>query len=205
MKNTTLALAALIVLGTFGCNQVKTIEKTNGNMTDRYTVDKEGQKHGEFKRFFGQDTLAEVSNYVNGLLHGTRTIYNKLGKPEIVEHYVNDTLHGSYKVFDEKGDVKMEGEYMDGVMFGIWKRYYPGARILEEVSYKDNVENGPFSEYHENGKLKAKGQYMDGDFEHDTLYLYDDGGILERKMLCDRGICRTFWLAEGIPEDEANE
>jgi antitoxin component YwqK of YwqJK toxin-antitoxin module len=171
-------------------------------MTDRYTVDKEGRRHGEFKRFFGGDTLAELSIYEHGLLHGPRTIYNENGKREIVENYVNDTLQGAYTVYDDNGAVKIEGEYVDGVMKGVWKRYYPGARILEEVTFEDNVENGPFIEYHENGRLKAKGQYLDGDYEHDTLYLFDENGIIERKMLCNRGICKTFWLAEGVIEDE---
>ncbi len=202
MKYISFTLAALLLIGAYACNQVKTVENTDGNMTDRYTVDKDGRRHGEFRRFFGGDTLAELSVYVHGLLHGPRTIYNTQGKPEIVENYVNDTLDGPYKVFDENGDIKIEGDYVDGVMRGVWKRYYPGQKILEEVTFEDNLENGPFAEYHENGKLKAKGSYLEGDFEQDTLHLFDDNGILERKMLCDHGICKTFWLAEGIEEND---
>ncbi|HLF65803.1 MAG TPA: toxin-antitoxin system YwqK family antitoxin [Saprospiraceae bacterium] len=202
MNFPSITLLSFITLCAFACNRVKTVEDRDGNMIDRYTVDKEGRRHGEFRRYFGKDTLAEVSTYVHGLLHGPRTIYNQQGTPEIVENYVKDTLDGPYKVYYENGDVKIEGEYVDGTMLGIWKRYYPGGRILEEVTYSDNVENGPFTEYHENGKLRAKGQYLEGDFEHDTLYLFDENGVLERKMLCDRGVCKTLWLAQGVLDEK---
>jgi antitoxin component YwqK of YwqJK toxin-antitoxin module len=201
MKDPLSIIVGALVFCMLACNPVKTVEHTDGIVTDRYTIDKKGQRHGEFRRFFGGDTLAEVSNYVHGLLHGIRTIYNAAGAPEIQENYVNDVLHGTYRVFYENGDIKIEGEYIDGAMRGVWKRYYPGGRLLEEVTYEDNVENGPFVEYHENGNPKARGQYLEGDFEHDTLYLFDEGGVLMRKMLCNRGICRTFWLAEGVVDE----
>lgn len=200
MKSPLIIAIGLFVFCALGCNRLKTIEHTDGIVTDRYTVDKKGQRHGEFRRFIGGDTLAELSTYVHGKLDGIRTIYHASGTPEIQETYVDDTIHGTYKVFFENGDIKIEGAYVDGVMRGIWKRYYPGEKVLEEVTYQENIENGPFVEYHENGNLKARGQYLDGDFEHDTLYLYDESGELMRKMLCDRGICRTFWLAEGVTE-----
>ena len=203
MKISSLTPAAFLMLLVFACTDAKIVEETDGVTTDRYTVDKEGRRHGDFKRYFGKDTLAEHSTYVHGLLHGTRTIYNVHGQTEIIETYVNDTMHGPYKVFYADGKVQIEGEYTDGVMRGVWKRYYPGGGLLEEVTYEDNQENGPFTEYHENGKLRAKGQYLEGDFEHDTLYLYDEGGVLERKMLCDRGVCRTFWLSESAKQSEA--
>jgi len=193
----------IITLSVFylACSDSKLVTETSGVVTDKYHVDKEGRRNGEFKRFFGSDTLAEVSNYVHGLLQGERTIYNTKGAREIVEHYVNDTLQGPYQVFYENGDVKIEGEYFDGVMKGVWKRYYPGGKPLEEVTYDENLENGPFTEYYENGNLKAKGQYQDGDFEQDSLYLYNESGILIRKMFCEHGVCNTCWLAEGEKED----
>ena len=200
MENPLLIIAGLLTLAVSGCNGLKTVEHTDGIVTDRYTVDKKGQRHGEFRRFIGNDTLAELSHYVHGMLHGARTLYSASGAVEIQENYVNDTLHGDYQVFFANGDLRIEGVYAHGVMGGIWKRYYPDGQVLEEVTYAENVENGPFVEYHENGKLKTRGHYLDGDFEHDTLYMYDLEGELIRKMICDRGICRTFWLAEGAGE-----
>jgi antitoxin component YwqK of YwqJK toxin-antitoxin module len=195
MKN----LLCLLTLATLiSCNELKTVETTEGNMTDRYTVDSKGEKHGEFRRFFGKDTLAELSFYDHGKLTGERTIYNVNGKPEITEMYVNDTLHGDYKVFFEDGKVKIEGKYTNGVMEGVWKRYYPNGTLFEEVTFAENEENGPFTEYHENGKLAAKGQYKGGDFEHDSLYLYTENGELMRKMFCQQGVCRTAWVDESL-------
>lgn len=203
MKITSLTPAAFLMLLAPGCSNSKVVEESNGVTTDRYTVDKDGLKHGEFRRYFGKDTLAELSNYVHGLLDGTRTIYDEHGNVEITETYVRDTMHGPYRELFDDGKVKREGEYVHGAMQGIWKRYYPDGGLIEEVTIVDNMENGPFVEYHENGKLRAKGQYLEGDFEHDTLYLFDEGGVLERKMLCDRGVCRTFWLSDAAKAAEA--
>ena len=178
------------------CGGTQPVEENNGVFTDRFSVDKEGRKHGEFRRFFTGDTLAELSHYVHGLLDGERTIYDKSGQPEIVEHYVMDTLQGPYLVYYPDGQTKISGSYNDGIMLGIWKRFYANGQLLEEVTYADNVENGPFTEYYENGQLKAQGHYLDGDFEQDTLRMYNQSGVLERVMLCDHGICNTIWKTE---------
>jgi hypothetical protein len=94
------------------------------------------------------------------------------------------------------GEVQISGAYDHGELRGTWKRYYPGGGLLEEVTYEDNLENGPFMEYYKNGNLKARGKYLDGDFEHDTLFMYAEAGTLARLMLCNRGICNTIWIAD---------
>jgi len=187
------ALLFIVTLALASCSQEKVIEESNDVYTDRYTVDEEGRKNGEFRRFFGKDTLAELSHYAHGLLEGSRTIYNASGNAEVVETYVHDTLHGPYTVYHDNGAASISGNYDHGVMRGLWKRYYPAGGVLEEVTYAENLENGPFREFYENGNLKARGHYLDGDFEHDSLFMYNEAGILERLMLCNRGICNTIW------------
>ncbi|MBK7093540.1 MAG: hypothetical protein IPH57_00170 [Saprospiraceae bacterium] len=48
---------------------------------------------------------------------------------------------------------------------------------------KNNEENGSFEDFYENGKIHWKGTYLNGDNEHDTLYEYDDTGILLKDVL----------------------
>ena len=81
-------------------------------------------------------------------------------------------------------------------MTGKWKKYYESGALFEEVTFSDNKENGPFIEYYENGNLKAEGEYLEGDNEHGLLSLYNEKGELERKMECQKGICKTIWKAD---------
>jgi antitoxin component YwqK of YwqJK toxin-antitoxin module len=201
MQSIFYCLCLIGTLSFLSCKNANVIEEVNDVYVDRYTVDKEGQRHGEFRRFFGKDTLAELSNYDHGQLEGTRTLYFDQGSPEIVETYVSDTLHGPYTVYFENGEVQISGAYDHGELRGTWKRYYPGGGLLEEVTYEDNLENGPFKEYYKNGNLKARGKYLDGDFEHDTLFMYTEAGTLARLMLCNRGICNTIWIADSTKEE----
>lgn len=187
------AMAASLMMT---CEKLRTVEHTDRGITERYTVDRDNRRHGIYQKWLHGDTLFETAHYMHGKLHQERTIYFKSGIPEIVEHYVDDTIHGPYKVFYETGALRAEGNYERGVMRGIWRQYYPDGGILEEVAFEDNLENGPFVEYYDNGNIKARGTYLEGDQEHDTLWLYNDLGILETIMLCDRGICNTIWKAD---------
>ena len=81
-------------------------------------------------------------------------------------------------------------------MSNVWIRYYKNGQKKEEVTFENNEENGPFVEYNENGSLAAKGSYLNGDFEHGLLEIYDGQGVLVRKMNCDKGICNTTWKAD---------
>jgi antitoxin component YwqK of YwqJK toxin-antitoxin module len=196
MRRFPIYLCLFGALGLVSCGDANIVEEKNDAYTDRYSVDEEGRRHGEFRRFFGKDTLSELSNYVHGKLEGVRTLYYEQGTPEIVETYEADTLHGPYTVYFESGDIQISGAYDNGVLRGKWTRYYPDGKVLEEVHYEDNVENGPFREYYENGNMKARGTYLEGDFEHDSLFMYTEAGPLERIMLCNRGICNTIWTID---------
>ncbi|MDX1665636.1 MAG: toxin-antitoxin system YwqK family antitoxin [Saprospiraceae bacterium] len=153
-------------------------------------------KEGKYERFTPEGHRIEEANYRNDTLHGPRVLYYESGDSQIVEYYHMGEFEGPYKTFYPKGQVNLTGQYRDNAMSGEWKRYYRGGELMEVVTFEKNMENGPFREYYENGNLKAEGRYLEGDNEHGMLKLYDEEGALVRKMNCDKGICRTLWLAE---------
>ncbi len=163
--------------------------------TARYQQMPDGTRHGRYKLFNSQGQLYELAEYRHGMLHGARVLFQESGDTLSVEHYVNDAFEGPFRAFYPSGQLELAGSYTDNRMEGVWRRYYENGRLMEEVTFFDNKENGPFVEYHPNGKRKAEGTYLDGDNEHGTLLLYDENGKLERRMECDRGICRTQWQA----------
>jgi len=115
------------------------------------------------------------------------------------ETYKRGTFSGPYRLFYPGGELKQSGKYRDNLMVGKWKGFYDNGQLKEVVQFENNEENGAFIEYHSNGKLKAEGSYLDGDYEHGELKLYDENGELERTMQCVKGRCSTTWSRDGKP------
>lgn len=179
---------------------------SKGNLVDRtneqgvrefYFFDKVTQKKtGLYRKYNPDGILQEEAYYVDDTLDGSRVLYQVSGDTLIIESYRSGDFHGTFKSFYDNGALQLQGEYVDNVMWGIWKKYYKSGQLMEEVTFSDNEENGPFVEYHENGNLRARGSYRNGDREHGLLYLYDETGVLTRKMDCNEGICKTIWQLE---------
>lgn len=200
MKNVSGYFFILIILASCN-NKIEVVENKddNGQLIEKYarrTTD--FAKEGVYIRYDSQGQIMEEANYSNDVLEGKRTLYFSSGKVEAIENYKNGQIEGTYQAFydDSQQLLELEGEYINGTMQGSWKRYYKNGQLMEDVIFADNEENGPFIEYFEDGKLKAKGSYLDGDNEHGLLEVYDEDGSLNRKMNCDKGICKTFWKKE---------
>jgi antitoxin component YwqK of YwqJK toxin-antitoxin module len=181
------------------CSNLELVQEfdESGNLHAEYQKDKQsGKKEGSYKMYYPDGKLQEEATYQNDSLEGKRVLYYPSGAAHIEELYANGNIQGAYQVFFETGQVEVEGTYADNSMTGIWKRFYPNGQLMEEVTFEENQENGPFVEYYENGKLKAEGSYLNGDFEHGLLKLYNETGELMRKMQCESGVCRTIWTLE---------
>jgi antitoxin component YwqK of YwqJK toxin-antitoxin module len=177
-------------------SDLETIEVKNdeGVIVETYTRKKvDYAKEGLYQKFSDQGVLIEKSNYRNDTLEGERTLFYENGNPQYIENYKKGQFEGPFKAYHDNGTLKLEGIYTDNAMEGEWKAYYENGQLKEIVQFENNQENGPFIEYHPNGKLKAKGSYLEGDHEHGELELYDESGELFKKMMCDKGICRTSW------------
>lgn len=192
----TLLLICLISL--FSCSDnVMENSYPNGQVKERYQVNKEEQKNGSYTLFYEDGKTKEESHYANGVLNGERKLYYPNGNIEIMENYENGVFEGIYKDYHENGKLRGETMYEQGELNGVYKSYYENGQLKEEVSFQKNEENGPFIEYHENGQKKWEGQYLNGDNEFGELKNYDKDGQLIKKMMCDSlAVCRTIWTLE---------
>ncbi len=198
---TRLLAFCLLALLLFACKQkgaLETIEnKDEAGYVERYTRRKSDfAKEGLYTRIDPQGKKVEEALYKNDTLDGWRILYYETGDTQVLESYKTGLFHGIYKVYFPEGGVKLLGQYADNEMTGLWKGYYENGSIKEEVTFEKSEENGPFVEYYPNGKLKAQGNYLNGDYEHGELKLYDEAGQLIKTMQCDKGICRTTWEAK---------
>lgn len=199
MRYASFLMLVLLSLASCGKTEWTEVRDDQGNLVEKFQRNKKDfAKEGQYLAFFPEGEKEEEATYVRDTLDGVRTIFYRNGKPQIVEQYKMGLFEGPYKAYYENGQLEIEGNYLFNSMTGIWKRYYENGQLMEEVIFVDNQENGPFVEYHENGKLKARGTYREGDFEHGSLELYDENGELEKKMDCDKGICRTVWSRDTL-------
>lgn len=149
-------------------------------------------KEGWYKKLNAQKQLMEEAHYRNDTLDGLRILYYETGDTMNVETYRDGLFEGPFRAYHENGNRKTEGQYVANEMVGEWRSYYDSGTLRETVTFSNNAENGPFKEYYSNGNIKAEGAYLDGDNEHGELKLYDENGVLERTMRCDRGRCKTI-------------
>ena len=114
--------------------------------------------------------------------------------------YKDGLLNGPYTYYFETGKVKQKGVYANDKVEGMLMTYYEDGTLKEEVMHVDGVTQGPFKEYNENGTLKAEGGFTSKgdteDLDHGLLKMYDENGILNKKMVCKEGQCCTTWTIE---------
>lgn len=174
-------------------NEFGHVEKIQRRIAD-------GTRHGRYLRTTPEGAVLEEAYYRNDTLDGLRILYFTEGDTLSVETYDMGVFEGAFRQYYESGQLQIKGMYVDNEMTGKWRQYYENGQLMEVVSFEANQENGPFIEYHPNGALKAEGNYLDGDYEHGLLKLYDEQGMLVRKMNCEKGVCRTIWQVEGAAE-----
>ncbi len=202
-----LVVYLVLLLSLAACSDVRQVEVRNedGVVTERYFVGKEDSlRQGKYETFDQEGKLIETANYQDDYLEGTRTLYYPDGAKQYEETHRAGKFDGPYRAFYPDGQLQLEGQYTDGSGDGTWTGYYPDGAKKEEVTMADNTSDGPFKEWHPNGMLKAEGVYVAGDKEHGELLLYDETGELERKMQCDRGLCRTLWQSEQATANAAD-
>lgn len=159
------------------------------------------QKHGWYREY---DTKTNVllyeRYYENDRLEGEEKIYFPSGALEVQLAYKNGQHHGPFKYLYEDGQLKQEGEYKDGKIAGMLKTYYPDGTLKDEVMHQDGLTKGPFKEYNPNGTIKAEGTFTSKsdreELEQGLLLLYDENGVLNKKMICKESTCCTIWTLE---------
>ncbi len=202
------SISFLLIMSLFiSCHRDKDFVKVKddqGNLLEKYTINKKTQqKNGIYYRYFRDKSIDEVAHYKDGLLEGQRILFFKTGDTMTIETHHNDLFEGVFKTFFKNGQLESIGQYIDNKMAGIWKYYYDNGQLKEQVTFSDNNENGPFIEYYKNGHLKAKGNYKTNEINEDTdqkehgiIELYDENGVLEKKMDCNFGRCKTIWTRD---------
>lgn len=182
---------------------IDTIEyNEDGKLKMMYQIDKHtGAKYGSYKEYdVATSTLLAERNYKNNKLEGVEKIYFPSGQIDGELNYKDGIHDGTFKYYYEDGTLKQQGNYVQGNIEGILNSYYPTGALKEEVTHVDGLTQGIFKEYNENGTIKTEGEYTSKsgqeNLETGLLKIYDENGVLERKMICKEGQCCTIWTIE---------
>ena len=193
-------LFSLIIVA---CNSSQKTYYDTGELKEIIEVNKEGMKHGKYKRFSITGNLSETSGFVNGNQHGIRTLYFESGTIESESKFENGKMDGYHRVNYPSGKLMIDAIYANNELNGTFKKFFENGTINEIVTFKNGEENGPFEEYYLNGKIKWKGSYRNGDHEFGVLEHFSENGELLKKMECDtQFICRTLWKKEGFEDQK---
>ena len=99
-----------------------------------------------------------------------------------------------------KGGIWREEYFKHGLRDSIYRRFNNDGKLIYETTFK--MGTGLWKDFHSNGKIYFEIQTKDGYFT-DTLKLYNDKGILEKKLLYikDSLVFRKNMIIDENPSD----
>ena len=93
---------------------------------------KNGKLEGVRKVFYKDGTLAEETNYVNGIKHGNSKTYSEKGQLIDAHVYKNGQYDGVASYYDGLGNKMYEGSYVNGKRVGTWK-FFEKNKVIKQV------------------------------------------------------------------------
>ena len=93
---------------------------------------KNGKLEGVRKVFYKDATIAEETNYKNGIKVGNSKMYSEKGKLLDSHIYKNGQYDGVASYYDGLGNKIYEGNYVKGKRVGTWK-FFEKNKVIKEV------------------------------------------------------------------------
>lgn len=118
------------------------------------------KKDGEWRYYDKAGKLILVEDNKNGQVEGWSRIYNpETGTLAEETQFVNGLPNGVCKKYRENGLLMMECNYSNGKLDGPSKTYYPNTSLKEEGNYCQGEKCGQWKTYNEDGDMVATDSY----------------------------------------------
>lgn len=145
---------------------------------------KEGMKHGEFIKYYGNGKVLSKINFFENRLNGNWTEYYRNGNLLIKKTFKNDLLEGEYIDYYSFGQVLSKRFYMKDKLEGIYEEFYKNGQLHIKTNYKNNVLDGEYIVYHEYEfnpivQIKSKKFYSNGKKEGVFLEFDENGNKIK--------------------------
>lgn len=131
--------------------------------TDKWTKKGEEKPYsGDFVEYYDNGTIKGTGTFKDGLVHGSRMMYNENGKIYLKRNYANGINDGASIEYYNNGNVKQEAYFKNGKEDGKLKIFYENGQLKALFTLLDGVQEGDYYEYDSNGKLIAQYFYVNG-------------------------------------------
>ena len=105
--------------------------------------------HGEFRKNYRKNGLAEYGLFHNGLKKGIWKTWYENGKIETIQDWNNGFAQGDYKEFSDDGTLLISGRYSKNKKDGIWinhsskdtVEFKKGKKVVENIQEDTSSDN----------------------------------------------------------------
>ena len=159
----------------------------NGKLRTKEVVSTNGIDIAE--EGFRDDGTRAYEKYFRKLMaHDVWIYYDTDGRSVLSkETYLNGKLHGPRTVYYANGEKQLEEVYQFNLITGLVKNYYENGKISSEEEYRASRSHGLFTAYYPGGKIKEQGEYVAGK-KHKVWNEYDEKGNITRTYIFQAGI-----------------
>jgi len=154
-----------------GAFEIRQLNRHNEEVITKY-FKHNGKIEGKYIVYTGVRPI-EISEYVNGKLHGQHKIFNREGKIKEIFTYDNGELHGKYICYEPQIQKlsMIECNYVHNKKDGTFNEYWKNGRLFSTCTYVNNDITGKYIEYNENGSKRYICNYFTN-LKNGECYVY---------------------------------
>ncbi len=108
---------------------------------------------GIAETFHNNNKKATLTEYTNGVKHGTIKKYFEDGSLSFSSNYINGKQHGETNSWWRNGNKRSTSNYDQGTPHGLQLQWYKSGNLFKKIHLNRGKEDGLQQSWRENGKL----------------------------------------------------
>lgn len=154
-----------------------TVISVNGRKSASGSFNKNGNKDGEWKYFYPNGYLKEISTLDDGVPVDTNYAYYDNGLLRLKIPYQDGKIDGDV-LFYRNGVLFRKLPHTEGEMKeGEFKEFHSIGTIDFSYTLKDGKSHGPFKSYFDSGELYREGSFSEGNLEGERITYFRSGEV----------------------------
>ncbi len=146
-----------------------------------YSPDKQTPYTGWTKYVYENGQVEFLTQFQNGKVHGSVTMWYENGQKESEENYEEGNPHGLHEDWHENGQKAGISNYKEGKEHGFHAEWYDNGEKFIEKSYKEGMKDGAYLTWYANGRKKSEGNYK-ADEKQGLWIDYNEDGTEYRRL-----------------------
>jgi len=153
--------------------------------------DKNGDRHGVWKKFYSNDRIRYSGKFDHGKEIGTFKYYSASNSdfPILVKNYQSSDKLAKVQFFTPSGVLESKGKMNGKLREGKWLYYHPdGKSVMSEENYLNGKLEGEYKTFYNNGEpteiTSYKNGLLDGNYKKYSIkgFLYQDFNYKSGKL-----------------------